>query len=115
VVKHSVKGKVVTITVSVPSAGKLTASGKGLSKASKSSKAATTLTVKLTLSKVEQAFLKKHHAKRLKATKSNAGSETFHFSAGDTGRENEQVLVPASLGPPDIAKPKNVLAPSLMW
>jgi len=67
VVKHSVKGKVATIVVSVPSAGKLTASGKGLSKASKSSKAATTLTVKLTLSKVEQAFLKKHHAKRLKA------------------------------------------------
>jgi len=48
-------------------------------------------------------------------TSSNAGSETFHFSAGDTGRENEQVLVPALLGPPLDAKPKNVLAPSLMW
>jgi len=76
VVKHSVKGKVVTITVSVPSAGKLTASGKGLiapsgaAKASKSTSSTkgATLTLKLSLSKKEQAFLKKHHAKRLKAT-----------------------------------------------
>jgi len=76
VVKHSVKGKVATIVVSVPSAGKLTASGKGLiapSGASKATKSTTatkgaTLTLKLSLSKKEQAFLKKHHAKRLKAT-----------------------------------------------
>jgi hypothetical protein len=67
VTKHSVKGKVATIQVHVPAAGKLVATGKGLSKASKSSKAATTLTVKLTLSSKEQAFLAKHHAKRLKA------------------------------------------------
>ncbi len=67
VVKHSVKGKVATITVSVPSAGKLVATGKGLSKGSKTATGATTLTVKLSLSKKEQAFLKKHHAKRLKA------------------------------------------------
>jgi hypothetical protein len=82
VVKHSVKGKVATITVSVPSAGKLVATGKGLiasgggkgsgggaSKATKSTSSATgaTLTLKLTLSKGEVAFLKKHHANRLKA------------------------------------------------
>ena len=67
VVKHSVKGKTATIQVSVPSAGKLVATGKGLSKASKKAGGATTLTVKLTLSKAEQAFLNKHHAKRLKA------------------------------------------------
>jgi hypothetical protein len=42
-------------------------SGKGLSRATKTAKGATTLTVKLTLSKAEQAFLKKHHARRLKA------------------------------------------------
>jgi hypothetical protein len=44
------------------------ASGRGLSKATKTSKGATTLTVKLTLIKTEVAFLKRHHAKRLKAT-----------------------------------------------
>jgi hypothetical protein len=75
VVSHSVKGHTATLQVSVPSAGRLTASGKGLiapsgaSKATKSTSSATgaTLTVKLTLSKAEQAFLKKHHARRLKA------------------------------------------------
>ena len=66
-VKHSVKGKVATITVSVPSAGKLVATGKGLSKASKKSTGATTLTLKVSLTKGEVAFLKKHHASRLKA------------------------------------------------
>jgi hypothetical protein len=47
VVKHSVKGKTATIQVSVPSAGKLVASGKGLSKASKTSKGRETVTVSL--------------------------------------------------------------------
>jgi uncharacterized repeat protein (TIGR01451 family) len=68
VVRHSVKGKTATIAVSVPSAGKLVATGNGLSKATGRSTAAGTVTVKLTLSKAEQAFLKKHHARRLKAT-----------------------------------------------
>jgi hypothetical protein len=68
VVSHRVKGKTATLVVSVPSAGKLVASGRGLSKATKTSKGATTLTVKLTLNKTEVAFLKRHHANRLKAT-----------------------------------------------
>ena len=68
VVTHKVKGNTATLEVSVPSAGKLVASGRGLSKATKTSKGATTLTVKLTLIKTEVAFLKRHHAKRLKAT-----------------------------------------------
>ncbi|HEY5342095.1 MAG TPA: hypothetical protein VIJ66_00330 [Solirubrobacteraceae bacterium] len=67
VTSHKVKGKTATIKVRVPSAGKLVATGKGLSKATKTSKGATTLTLKLTLNKKEVAFLKKHHAKRLKA------------------------------------------------
>jgi hypothetical protein len=68
VTKHSVKGKVATITVSVPAAGKLVASAKGLSKASATATGAKTVTVKLHLTKREVAFLKKHHAKRLRAT-----------------------------------------------
>jgi len=67
VVKHSVKGKTATIVVSVPAAGKLVASAKGLSKASKSATKATTLTVKLTLTKGEAAFLSKHKGRKLKA------------------------------------------------
>jgi hypothetical protein len=75
VTKHSVKGRTATISVSVPAAGKLVATGKGLiapsgaSKASKSTSSTkgATLTLKLSLSQKEQAFLKKHHANRLKA------------------------------------------------
>ena len=67
VTSHRVKGHTATLQVSVPAAGKLTASGKGLSKASKKAGAATTLTLKLSLTKREVAFLKKHHARRLKA------------------------------------------------
>jgi hypothetical protein len=50
VVKHTVKGHTATLVVSVPSAGKLVASAKGLSKAAKST-AAGTVTVKLRLTK----------------------------------------------------------------
>ena len=67
VVKHSVKGRTATIVVSVPGAGKLVASAKGLSKASKSATKATTLTVKLTLTKGEAAFLGKHKGRKLAA------------------------------------------------
>jgi hypothetical protein len=67
VVKHSVKGHTATIQVKVPSAGHLTASGKGLiapsgaGKASKStsSTTGTTLTVKLHLTNGEVAFINK--------------------------------------------------------
>jgi hypothetical protein len=67
VVSKSVKGKTATIEVSVPSAGKLVATGNGLIKASKTSRGATTLTVKLSLTKGKVAFLNKHQARRLKA------------------------------------------------
>jgi hypothetical protein len=67
VVSHKVKGKTATIQVKVPSAGKLVASGEGLSKASKKAKGATTLTVKLTLTNGEAAALSKHKGRKLKA------------------------------------------------
>ena len=67
VVKHKVKGHTATLQVKVPSAGKLVATGKGLSKASKKSTGATTLTVKLTLTKGEAAFLGKHKGRKLAA------------------------------------------------
>jgi hypothetical protein len=67
VVSHKVKGKTATIQVSVPAAGKLVATGKGLSKASKTAKGATTLTVKLTLTNGEAATLSKHKGRKLRA------------------------------------------------
>jgi hypothetical protein len=67
VATHTVKGKMATIAVKVPSAGKLVASGKGLSKASKTAGAAGTVTVKVTLSSQEQAFLARHRGRQLAA------------------------------------------------
>jgi hypothetical protein len=67
VTNHKVKGKTATLTVKVPAAGKLVATGKGLSKASKSAKGASTLTLKLSLTNGEQAFLAKHHGRKLRA------------------------------------------------
>jgi hypothetical protein len=67
VVGHKVRGKAATIQVNVPAAGKLVASGKGLSKASKQAKGASTLTVKLTLTNGEAALLSRHKGRKLKA------------------------------------------------
>ncbi len=67
VVKHSVKGNTATIQVSVPAAGKLVATGKGLSKGTGKTSKAGTVTVKLSLTNAEVAFLNKHHAHRLRA------------------------------------------------
>jgi hypothetical protein len=67
VVKHSVKGHTATLVVSVPSAGKLVASAKGLSKGSGKSGAAGTITVKLHLTGAEQSRLAKHRGRRLAA------------------------------------------------
>jgi hypothetical protein len=67
VVSRKVKGKTATIQVKVPAAGKLVATAKGLSKASKTAKLATILTLKLTLTNTEVAFLGKHKARKLKA------------------------------------------------
>jgi hypothetical protein len=67
VTRQRVEGKTATIQVSVPAAGKLVATAKGLSKASKTAKGATILTLKLTLTNAEAAFLGKHKARKLKA------------------------------------------------
>jgi hypothetical protein len=48
IVSHKIKGRTLTVSVSVPAAGILTASGKGLSASSKSAKGRETLTFKLT-------------------------------------------------------------------
>jgi hypothetical protein len=66
VLSHKVKGKTATIVVSVPAAGKLTATGKGVSKGSGKSSKAQNVTVKVSLSKREQAFLARHHRKQEK-------------------------------------------------
>jgi hypothetical protein len=51
IVSHKIKGRTLTVSVSVPAAGMLTASGKGLSRSSKSAKGRETLTFKLTQKK----------------------------------------------------------------
>jgi hypothetical protein len=68
VVSHKVKGKTATVQVRVPAAGKLVATAKGLSKASKRATGATTMTVKLTLTQGEAAVLSEHKGRKLKAT-----------------------------------------------
>ena len=64
---HKVKGRTATITVSVPAAGKLVATGKGLSQGSGKTGKAGTVTVKLTLTKGEVALLHKHKGRKLTA------------------------------------------------
>jgi hypothetical protein len=66
VVSHKVKGKTATIVVSVPAAGKLVASGKGVSKGTGKASKAQDVTVKVSLSNKELAFLAKHHRKHEK-------------------------------------------------
>jgi hypothetical protein len=66
VVKHSVKGKTATIVVSVPAAGKLTATGTGVSRGSGKASKAQDVTVKVTLTKAEQALQAKHKGSKLK-------------------------------------------------
>ncbi len=68
VLRHHVNGRTATIVVSVPSAGKLVATGNGLSKGTGKIGKAGNVTVKLTLSKGEQAFLNKHKGRKLRAT-----------------------------------------------
>jgi hypothetical protein len=67
VMKHSMKGRTATIQVRVPSAGHLTASAKGLSKASAKTSGAKTVTLKLHLTGAEVAFLKHHKGRKLEA------------------------------------------------
>jgi hypothetical protein len=66
VVRHSVKGRTATIVVSVPSAGKLAATGAGLSPATGQSDKGGLVTVALTLSNKEQGLLGRHPGRRLK-------------------------------------------------
>jgi phosphodiesterase/alkaline phosphatase D-like protein len=66
VVSHKVKGNTATLEVSVPSAGKLVATGKGVSKGAGKSTKAGDVTVKVTLTKAEAAFLGKHKGRKLK-------------------------------------------------
>jgi hypothetical protein len=66
VLRHSVKGHTATIVVSVPAAGKLVATGKGLSRGTGKIGKGGSVTVKLTLSKSQQAFLAKHKGRKLK-------------------------------------------------
>jgi hypothetical protein len=67
VTSHKVKGDTATIAVTVPAAGKLAATAKGLSKGSGKSSKAGTVRVKLTLTKGEVARLAKHPGRKLKA------------------------------------------------
>lgn len=67
VLRHKVRGKTATITVSVPQAGKLVASGARLSRATQKAKRAGDLTVNLTLSHSGQAFLARHPGRKLRA------------------------------------------------
>jgi NHL repeat len=66
VVKHSVKGTTATIKVSVPSAGRLVATGKGVSKGMGKASKAGDVTVKVSLTKGEAALLAKHKGRKLR-------------------------------------------------
>ena len=68
VVRSSVKGAKATIVASVPSAGRLVASGKGLSRVTRRLGKAGTTTVTLTLSKQDQLVLAQHPGRRLKVS-----------------------------------------------
>jgi hypothetical protein len=65
VLKHTVRGHTATIAVGVPSAGTLAASATGLSKTAKKTNGAGTVTVRLTLSHGQVAFLKRHRGRRI--------------------------------------------------
>jgi hypothetical protein len=66
VVRHGIHGGVVTIAVSVPSAGKLVARGKGLSPATRKAKKAGTVTVRLTPVGDRRHSLPNQHKRRLR-------------------------------------------------
>jgi hypothetical protein len=66
VTRHKAEGATAIIVASVPSAGKLVASGKGLSLATATLGKAGTATLRLTLSANERRFLVHHPGRRLK-------------------------------------------------
>lgn len=65
VISHSVHGNIAIITVRVPSAGKLVASGSGVHRATKSVHQAGTVIMRLRLSKKGRRFLAHHHGRNL--------------------------------------------------
>ena len=67
VVRHSVKGTTATVVVSVPAAGRLLAAGRGVSTGRGKAGKAGNVRVKVTLTKAEQAFLRKHPSRKLRA------------------------------------------------
>jgi hypothetical protein len=66
VTKHTVKGNAATLVVSVPSAGKLAASGSRMTAVSKTVSVAKSVTLKVKLTNKEQTFLVSHHHRKLK-------------------------------------------------
>ena len=62
---HSVRGAVATITVSVPEAGRVVASGEGISQTSITARAAGSVTARLILSQAKRALLARHPGRRL--------------------------------------------------
>jgi hypothetical protein len=68
IVRHTVKGSTVTIAAKVPTAGKLLATGSGLTHTTKNTSKAGTLTFTLKLSRHEQSVLHGHPGRKLKVT-----------------------------------------------
>lgn len=66
VVRRAVKDHAVRLTVSVPAAGKLLATGNGLSRASRKLGKAGEATLRLTLLSKQRQFLSRHRGRRLK-------------------------------------------------
>ena len=67
ILSHSVSNGKATITLEVPSAGRVVASAKGLSRAVAKAKKAGPLTLKLRLSRRERALLKRYRGRKLRA------------------------------------------------
>jgi hypothetical protein len=66
VVKHSVKGKTVTLVVQVPAPGKVSLGGKGIKTIQREAAKAERLTLRTTLTKASSSSLRKHHHRKLK-------------------------------------------------
>jgi hypothetical protein len=66
VLRHRVRGAVATITVKLPSAGTLLASGRRLSRSTRKVKEAATVAVRLRVVRSEQRVLARHRRRRLK-------------------------------------------------
>jgi hypothetical protein len=66
ITKRSIKGTTVTLSVKVPAAGAISASGSGLKTARRSVSKAATYTLKLTVTTAGRASLRKHHRLKVK-------------------------------------------------